>query len=256
MEETQLGLPNTTEGLSPLCPGLLQGLCRDWTVSPKALKSGFKDLMPSVLSAEKTTGLDWKYQIWWGCGELELLHTAGGNENHTDSLENSLRPSYKVKHTLTIWPLLDIDPREMITDVQRLQTNVPSSFIHSWQKARNNPNTSINWWMEKQSLAYIHNGILLSNKKEWSTGVCVCVSCSVMSNSLWPIDCSLAGFSVHGILQARILVWIAIPFSRGSFRPRVQARVSHFEGRFFTIWATGKLQRTSVHSNKGLKALF
>ena len=34
--------------------------------------------------------------------QLELLHTAGGNENHTDSLENSLRPSYKVKHTLTI----------------------------------------------------------------------------------------------------------------------------------------------------------
>ena len=66
----------------------------------------------------------------------------------------------------------------------------------------------------------------------------VCVSCSVISNSLWPIDCSLADFSVHGILQARILVWIAISFSRGSFWPRVQTRVSRIEGRFFTIWAT------------------
>ena len=101
--------------------------------------------------------------------QLELLHTAGGNKNHTSSLENSLRLSYKVKHTLTIWPLLDIDPREVITDVQRLQTNVPSSFIHSWQKARNNPNTSINWWMEKQSLAYIYNGTLLSKKRIFDT---------------------------------------------------------------------------------------
>ena len=67
---------------------------------------------------------------------------------------------------------------------------------------------------------------------------CVCVSCSVMSNSLCPIDCSLAGFSVHGILQARILVWIAIPFSRGSFRPRYSTRVSCIEGRLFTACAT------------------
>ena len=35
-----------------------------------------------------------------------------------------------------------------------------------------------------------------------------------------PRDCNLLGFSVHGILQERILEWIAIPFSRGSFQPR------------------------------------
>ena len=35
-----------------------------------------------------------------------------------------------------------------------------------------------------------------------------------------PVDCSLPGSSVHGILQARILEWAAIPFSRGSFQPR------------------------------------
>ena len=37
-----------------------------------------------------------------------------------------------------------------------------------------------------------------------------------MSNSYDPMDCSLPGSSVHGILQARILQWVAIPFSRGS----------------------------------------
>ena len=40
------------------------------------------------------------------------------------------------------------------------------------------------------------------------------------------MDYSLPGFSVHGLLQARILEWVAIPFSRGSSRPRDQTRVS------------------------------
>ena len=53
-----------------------------------------------------------------------------------------------------------------------------------------------------------------------------------------PMDCSLAGSSVHGFLQARILEWVTIPFSRESFWPRAQTRVSHIAGRFFTIWAT------------------
>ena len=41
------------------------------------------------------------------------------------------------------------------------------------------------------------------------------------------LDCSLPGSSVHGILQARILEWVAIPFSRGSSQPRDQTEVSH-----------------------------
>ena len=53
-----------------------------------------------------------------------------------------------------------------------------------------------------------------------------------------PMDCSLPGFSVHGILQARILEWIAIPFFRGFSWPRNQTQVSCLAGRFFTIWAT------------------
>jgi len=42
-----------------------------------------------------------------------------------------------------------------------------------------------------------------------------------------PIDCSLPGSSVHGILQARILKWVAMPFSRGSSQPRDQTRISY-----------------------------
>ena len=53
-----------------------------------------------------------------------------------------------------------------------------------------------------------------------------------------PVDCSLSGSSVHGILQARILEWVAISFSRGFSRPRDQTQVSHIAGRRFTIYAT------------------
>ena len=42
------------------------------------------------------------------------------------------------------------------------------------------------------------------------------VSLTIVSDSLQPMNCSLPGSSVHGILQARILEWVAIPFSRGS----------------------------------------
>ena len=44
-----------------------------------------------------------------------------------------------------------------------------------------------------------------------------------------------------GILQARILEWVPIPFSRGSSQPRNETQVPHIAGRFFTIWATRKV---------------
>ena len=63
------------------------------------------------------------------------------------------------------------------------------------------------------------------------------VSCSVVSDSWDPIHCSPPGSSVREIPQARILEWVAMPFSRGSSQPRDGNRVPHIEGRFFTIWA-------------------
>ena len=52
------------------------------------------------------------------------------------------------------------------------------------------------------------------------------------------IDCSLSASYVLGILQARILEWIAISFFRGSCLPRDRTRVSRIGGRCFTLWAT------------------
>ena len=53
------------------------------------------------------------------------------------------------------------------------------------------------------------------------------------------MDCT-----VHGILQARILKWVAFPFSRGSSQTRDRTQVSHIAGRFFTSWATREAQKT------------
>ena len=56
-----------------------------------------------------------------------------------------------------------------------------------------------------------------------------------------PMDCSPPGFSVHGILQARILEWVAMSSSRGSSWSRDQTQASCIAGGFFTVWATGEV---------------
>ena len=53
-----------------------------------------------------------------------------------------------------------------------------------------------------------------------------------------PVDCSPPGSSIHGILQARILAWVAISFSRGSSQPRDRTQVSHIAGRRFNLYTT------------------
>ena len=59
-------------------------------------------------------------------------------------------------------------------------------------------------------------------------------SCLTLNN---PMDCNLSGSSVHGILQATMLAWVAIFFSRGSSWPRNETLDLCIEGRFFTNWA-------------------
>ena len=53
-----------------------------------------------------------------------------------------------------------------------------------------------------------------------------------------PTLCDCMDYTVHGILQARILEWLAFPFSRGSSQPRDQTQVSRIAGRFLTSWTT------------------
>ena len=55
-----------------------------------------------------------------------------------------------------------------------------------------------------------------------------------------PMDCSPPASSVRGILQARILAWVAMSSSRASSQPRDGTQVSCIAGRFFTIWVIGE----------------
>ena len=69
--------------------------------------------------------------------------------------------------------------------------------------------------------------------------------------TLWePMECSLPGFSVHEVFQARILKWVAFSFSRGSSQPRDQTLVSHIAGRCFTgLSHQGALNINRLESN-------
>ena len=60
----------------------------------------------------------------------------------------------------------------------------------------------------------------------WVCEVKVTQSCTTLC---YPVD-----YTVHGILQARILEWVAFPFSRGYPQPRDRTQFSHIAGRFFT----------------------
>ena len=62
--------------------------------------------------------------------------------------------------------------------------------------------------------------------------VLVAQSCLTLYDTM---DCSPQGSSLHGILQARILEWVVISFSRGFSQPRDRTWVFHIAGRLFTI---------------------
>ena len=65
-----------------------------------------------------------------------------------------------------------------------------------------------------------------------------------------PSLCDLMDYTVHGILQTRILERVAFPFSRGSSQPMDQTQVSRIAGGFFTSWATKEALRVKEESEK------
>ena len=112
-------------------------------------------------------------------------------------------------------------------------------LLHLFKKKKNGSILIIKSlkWRDILLFIYLLNPFL--SPKTSSPTLCVYVSGAKSSQSLCdPTDCSPPGFSVHGIVQARILEWIAFPFSRESSQPRDWTWVSCIAGRFFTIWAT------------------
>ena len=86
--------------------------------------------------------------------------------------------------------------------------------------------------------------------------MCCVLSRSVVSDSTtpWTVACQ-ASLSM-GILQARILEWVAMSSSRGSSQPRDRTQVSYTAGGFFTIWATREAHEYWVGSLSLLQLIF
>ena len=115
----------------------------------------------------------------------------------------------------------------------------------------------IKGWIMERNKEVKHSGYL----RQWKWSVwchndghmswCVCVlivqSCLTLCN---PMHSSPPGSSFYGILQARILEWVAISSSRGSSQPRDRTQVSCTAGGYFTIWDTREAPRVIIHSSK------
>ena len=112
--------------------------------------------------------------------------------------------------------------------------------------------SAIVWYFE-HSLALPFCGIGMKTDLFQSCGHCcesesaVAQSCPTLCD---PMDCSLPGSSFHGILQARVLEWVVISFSRGSSRPRDRTQVSRIPGRCFNLSATREGRFTQFSEDK------
>ena len=105
----------------------------------------------------------------------------------------------------------------------------------------------------------IYNGILINHKKEWiwvissevdEPRACYTELSEVKVAQPCPTHWDLMDCTVHGILQARNLEWVAFPSSRGFSQPRDQTQVSHIADGFFTSWATREAQSEVRHKEK------
>ena len=129
----------------------------------------------------------------------------------------------------------------LLNEEVRGRSNPPLSGSHSRMKGDNYA------WVGPVSLLFPHSVSQLKaqnkmfvcslhHEVKWSE---VAQSCPTLSD---PMDCSLPGFSVHGIFQTIVMEWIAISFSRGSSWPRDQTRVSHIVDRRLRLWKLNLLQ--------------
>ena len=97
------------------------------------------------------------------------------------------------------------------------------------EESRSQTQNDYRWW--KHSC----NTVLIKIERKSESAQ----TCPTLCN---PMDCSPPHSSIHGILQARILEWVTISFSRGSSQPRDRTRLSLFVGRRFTVWATREVK--------------
>ena len=137
------------------------------------------------------------------------------------------------------WMHLQVSPAQMFPQVWFAPT-IPTAFPWRYRHKRHSYLEHSVWkwdyWhFQSEACGWVAAFVEKKKVKVLVTQLCL---------TLWdPTDCSLPGFSVHGISQARIVEWVAIPFSRGSSPPRDRTQVSCVAGRFFIISATWEALR-------------
>ena len=132
-----------------------------------------------------------------------------------------------------------------------LQELVYSFYLSSWDRLlpfHLHPSFSQNVWMLKTLSSDQWKNCPLSQQptgqsptpSPYSRGhkADIVSTVSVKVAQLCPTLCHPMDYTVHGLLQARILEWVAFPFSRGSSQPRDRTQVSRVAGGFFTSWVT------------------
>ena len=114
----------------------------------------------------------------------------------------------------------------MVAHSSILAWRIPTDRGACWGSSQRSPMTNSEIVIKFNSR--VLSGIVLEIKETVCVCVCVCAqslqSCPTFCD---PMNCSLPGTSVYGILQARILEWVAISFSRGSFQPRDRTLISY-----------------------------
>ena len=83
--------------------------------------------------------------------------------------------------------------------------------------------------------------------REWVTAAQSCLTLALGNPT---------GYTIHGILQSRITLGVALPFSRGSSQPRGRTQVSHLAGGFFATWVTREAQEYWSGSLSLLQQIF
>ena len=126
-----------------------------------------------------------------------------------------------------------------------MDCHLPGSSVHGILQARILEWVAISfshvkcWWgIKLHSNIYAETGPFYQWIFKWKK-VLVNHLCPTLCD---PLDCRVPGSSVHRILQARVLEWVAISYSRGSSWPMDGSQVSYTAGRFFTFWATREAQ--------------
>ena len=148
--------------------------------------------------------------------------------------------SYKTEHSLTRQSSNPHNAPWYLCPHKNLHKGVTAALFIN---AKNLETTILSWVNGYINLGTSDNGILFSaEKNEHSNHEKTCEVKVKVAQSC-PTLCSPVDYTVHGILQARILEWVTIPFSRGSFQPRDRTLVSCIAGGFFSSWATREAQR-------------